>query len=126
MPSDLTQADEDRTIRHLSEVLVERTRLGMLSDLELINEAHSDPDLEFNPFSLALMDRISPDWHNEIGEDKPQRLVSVPVPVEFVKVIVDYFKCRCVHEQHCLYCAGRAALYRATKDEPYAGSLETQ
>lgn len=133
-PPDRREPLSDKEVAALVAMTEEKSRLESLSDFELIREMLSD-EIADDERVIAMMSRIYPNWHDE--PDPPAmperpRSVCIAVPLDVAHDVVAFSECHCEESvaygeetkngeayKPCLYCACRAALYRATKHEMY-------
>lgn len=131
-----TQTDDERvnlTLRDMEET----AHYQGLSDLALIAAVLEDDQLSLDPRVYELMSRLYPDWPNEDYRALPPlpRFVSIAVPYQVAYDVANFSKCRCSDSSDkntatiskpCVFCATRAALYRATHDAAYSPDLDHQ
>jgi hypothetical protein len=129
-----TPDDENKRVNDTLKEMEDSARLETLSDLELIAEIIDETNLSVDPRGYELMNRVYPDWHNEPSFQtlpKTPRFISFAVPFAVADAFATFNDCNCnqgfapTEEQNrpCLYCACRAALYRATRNPVYRPDL---
>ena len=99
----------------------ETARVADLPDLALILEIRKD-GLDDDPRVYELLNRVNPNWLDEPDDSdgtNPTH-VSLCIPLAVAYNQVSYDQCRCEADiAPCVYCACRAAIFRATKDDDF-------